>query len=321
MNRLTIEKPKFMDDIEQARFRPKVIIACLIVIAIYFAYNIVASILGSVFVVMQAMTDTTFLTGSFTEMMEWVYNVVLSEQFILIMLYSMAILIGFVIIQTRAIERRKLRTIGMIAKGSVKQYLLGIAFGVLILFVIMLPTLLSEIGYIDYKGFSNIVLLFLFAFMIQSAGEELLFRGYLLSAMTRRIGVTWAAIASSGLFAAFHLLNPDMSAVVFVEIFLLGLFFCFYMVRTGNIWGVCGMHFAWNFFQGTFSPVNASGAVVDYRIFEFERVSFEPVTGNFWGSPDELIVVGILLAAIAIVLFVGKGRIAVRKPGSDEVEF
>lgn len=319
MSRLTIEKPRFMDDIERSRFNPRVIIACLIVLAIYFAYNIVGTILGSVYVVMQAFSDTQFLTGSFSEMLDWVFGVILSEQFILIMLYSMILLIVFVLIHTKLIERRKLSTIGLVRKGAVWQYLLGAAFGALILLILLAPTIFSELGHIKYIGFSTTAILFLFAFMIQSAGEELLFRGYLLTAAARRIGVFWAVIVSSAVFAAFHLLNPEMSVLSIMTIFFLGVFFSLYIVRTNNIWGACGMHFAWNFLQGTFSEVNASGALVDYRIFEFERVSFEP-SGSFWGCPEELIGIAVLLVVISIILFAGKKRLLVKRPVAETGE-
>lgn len=307
-----IKRPNFMDGIEQSRHNPRTIIACLITLAVYFIYNIAASIISGVYFGMKFVKNPGILSGSIDEMIQTAYDMLLTQPFMIILLYSFAFIIVMVVILVKAIHKRKLKTIGLVGKGSILQYIIGIGFGALLLVVQLIPTILNEYDNIAYLGFSNLVIVFLFAFLIQSAAEEILFRGYLFSTVTRRIGIVWASVVSSALFALLHVFNPGVNVLAILSIMLLGVFLCFYMVRTNNIWGACGIHFAWNFLQGTFTDLDISGVSIDYRIVEFKGVSFEPDTSNFFGSPADLVPIAIILAAIAIVLFVGKNRIAVK---------
>lgn len=311
MSRYTIKKPEMLNGIETARFKPKVIIACLISLAIYLAYNIVAVFVGIIYIGIDLAENIGVLQGGFDEMLGYFMNLILSQTFIIITLFSTIVLIGFVIIQVRAIDKRKLKTIGLSKHGIVKNYIIGIGFGALVLLLLMLPMIATEYNAITYVGFKPIVVVFLFAFIIQSAAEEILFRGYLLTTISNKIGVFWAVMVSSAIFALLHIINPGMTVLTMIQVFLLGAFFGFYVVRTNNIWGACGMHFAWNFLQGAFANIEIAGVKVEYAIITFDNVSFEPEAGNVLGTPADLIPIAILLAAIAVVLFVGKNKVAV----------
>ena len=321
MSKYTIEKPKMMDDAMTARFKPKVIIACLISLAIYFAYNIVATVIGLVYVGSEVLRNPGFLQGSLTQMFSSLFDIILSQTFLIITFFSMVILIGFVIIQVRAIDKRRLSTIGLCKKRVVPSYLIGVAIGAGLLLLMLVPTLIAEYDNITYNGFSIIVVVFLFAFMIQSAAEEILFRGYLMTAIGNRVSTFWAVMFSSLVFALLHLVNGGATVLSLSQIFLLGALLGFYVVRTNNIWGACGIHFAWNFLQGLFTGIEVAGVTIDYSIITFEGVDFYPEVSGVFGNPSDLIAVAFLLAAIAVVLFVGRNRIVVEKPypGSDNI--
>jgi uncharacterized protein len=63
--------------------------------------------------------------------------------------------------------------------------------------------------------------------------EELLFRGFLLSALAQtRLGFWGAAVISSGLWTALH---AGYSAVGILEVFVIGLFFSWLLWRTGSL--------------------------------------------------------------------------------------
>ena len=63
--------------------------------------------------------------------------------------------------------------------------------------------------------------------------EELLFRGFLLSALARtRLGFWGAALIATGLWTALHI---GYSAVGILEVFLIGLFFSWLLWRTGSL--------------------------------------------------------------------------------------
>jgi membrane protease YdiL (CAAX protease family) len=63
--------------------------------------------------------------------------------------------------------------------------------------------------------------------------EELLFRGFLLSALAQtRLGFWGAAAISSALWTALH---AGYSAVGILEVFVIGLFFSWLLWRTGSL--------------------------------------------------------------------------------------
>jgi membrane protease YdiL (CAAX protease family) len=74
--------------------------------------------------------------------------------------------------------------------------------------------------------------------------EELLFRGFLQSALARtRIGFWWAALITTVLWTTLH---AGYSAVGLFEVFLIGLFFSWLLWRTGSLWVPIFCHAAYN---------------------------------------------------------------------------
>ena len=70
--------------------------------------------------------------------------------------------------------------------------------------------------------------------------EELLFRGFLLPALTKsRIGFRGAAIVTTGLWAALHY---NYSVFGLIEIFIIGLILCWALWRTGSLWAPLTLH-------------------------------------------------------------------------------
>ncbi len=74
--------------------------------------------------------------------------------------------------------------------------------------------------------------------------EELLFRGFLQSALARtRIGFWWAALITTVLWTTLH---AGYSAVGLFEVFLIGLFFSWLLWRTGSLWVPIFCHAVYN---------------------------------------------------------------------------
>lgn len=83
--------------------------------------------------------------------------------------------------------------------------------------------------------------------------EEYLFRGYPLVALTRGMGFWPAAILLSAGFGALHYFTKPMESVLDgFSVSLIGLFFCFTIFRTGDLWLAAGMHAAFDYFALAF---------------------------------------------------------------------
>jgi membrane protease YdiL (CAAX protease family) len=74
--------------------------------------------------------------------------------------------------------------------------------------------------------------------------EELLFRGFLQSALARtRLGFWWAALITAALWTTLH---AGYSAVGLVEVFSIGLIFSWLLWRTGSLWVPIFCHAVYN---------------------------------------------------------------------------
>jgi len=86
------------------------------------------------------------------------------------------------------------------------------------------------------------------AFLLVGVNEEVLFRGYTLLTLARGIGFWPAALALSTLFGMLHYFTKPMETWADgLSTGLLGLFLCYTVRLTGDIWLAAGFHFGWNF--------------------------------------------------------------------------
>jgi len=86
------------------------------------------------------------------------------------------------------------------------------------------------------------------AFLLVGLNEEVLFRGYTLLTLARGIGFWPAALALSAAFGALHYYTKPMETWADgLSTGLIGLFVCYTVRLTGDIWLAAGLHFGWNF--------------------------------------------------------------------------
>jgi CAAX protease family protein len=82
------------------------------------------------------------------------------------------------------------------------------------------------------------------AFVFVGLVEESVFRGYSQYTLGSGIGFWPAALIISGIFGAVHLSNQGEGWVGALSVFVFGIFGCFTLRRTGNLWFIIGFHAA-----------------------------------------------------------------------------
>ncbi len=84
-------------------------------------------------------------------------------------------------------------------------------------------------------------------------GEEVLFRGFLLTGLKKAWDANGALLISAVIFGGAHILASGADETNWLQFIpllaLLGLMLGWAYLRTGNLWLASGIHFAWNFFQ------------------------------------------------------------------------
>ena len=241
---------------------------------------------------------------------------------LLITLFSFAFISLLVFFRVKVIEKRSFSSIGFNKNNWLKKYSLGFLIGLAMMSIIVL--ILFPFGYITVEknpiqpvGISAIasVLVILFGWIIQGATEEIVTRGWLLNVLSTKYNIGVGLLISSTLFGLMHLTNPNVKYIAVINIILVGLFYGLYVIKTNDLWAVCGMHSAWNFAQGNIFGFKVSGLDVSVgSLIDLNLVGSDFVTGGIFGPEAGITATFILLASIGILLFIDKKRYFSNKP-------
>jgi membrane protease YdiL (CAAX protease family) len=98
-------------------------------------------------------------------------------------------------------------------------------------------------------------------FLVVGLYEEFAFRGYVQFTLARATGFWPAALLLSVAFGLVHATNPGESRIGLLGVMLKGLFWCFTLRRTGNLWFAVGMHASFDFGETFLFSVPDSGVV------------------------------------------------------------
>ena len=231
---------------------------------------------------------------------------------LLITLFSFAFISLLVFFRVKVIEKRSLSSIGFNKNNWLKKYSLGFLIGLVMMSIIVLILLLF--GYITVEknpiqpvGVSAIssVLVILFGWIIQGATEEIVTRGWLLNVLSTKYNIGVGLLISSTLFGLMHLTNPNVNYIAVINIILVGLFYGLYVIKTNDLWAVCGMHSAWNFAQGNIFGFEVSGLDISVgTLIDLNLVENDFITGGVFGPEASIVATFVLLLSIIILLFI-----------------
>ena len=187
-----------------------------------------------------------------------------------------------------------------LSRGSIRaKGLLFFLFGMALLAFLVGALCLS--GAYEYVGASRADMaylpLLLLAYLVQGGTEELLCRGFLMSALSARFGGASSAVISAAVFSFMHIFNPALSLIGLLNIFLFGLLFASLTQRTKSILPAAFMHAGWNFSLSLFGA-RISGTAPPFSVlfFEIRRPFLSGADFGPEGSP-------ILCAVLAVLLF------------------
>ena len=217
----------------------------------------------------------------------------------------------------RFVERRPFATIGLSAPGGA-AFARGLLTGVSLICAVVSGIWLAgglTVGtvapaFAAPASIASIALL-LASFIVQSSAEEVLFRGWMLSAINVKFGTVAAVILSSAVFTLLHF-DRHAPLLVFFNTFLFALFACSWSLRTGNVWGVMGWHSTWNWLLGTGFGLRVTGLDTHTPALLIQLTPAGPnwLTGGYDGPEGSVICTAVLCAGIAWNLW--RKRIAAR---------
>lgn len=149
----------------------------------------------------------------------------------------------------------------------------------------------------------------LLAVCVQSGAEELVTRGYMMSALRERYP-DWVAVAVNSLFfGALHLMNPGITVISFLQIVFIGVSLSLIVVYFDSLWMCIAIHTAWNFTQNFLFGLPNSGIVSERSFLLLEGAAdslFYDATFGIEGSLTGVLVAALL--GVATVLLGEKKR-------------
>jgi uncharacterized protein len=167
-------------------------------------------------------------------------------------------LLAIVLLWVWLVERRSLASIGIAGPGSLRRFLHGHMVGVLSILGIVAAIVLAG-GLVFTSTLTDsatasawasaesllFIALLLPAFALQASTEEILFRGWLLSVVAKKLNIVLAVVLSSALFTLAHL-SRDQHWLITLSSFVFAVFCCAWVLRTRSLLGVMGWHAGWN---------------------------------------------------------------------------
>jgi membrane protease YdiL (CAAX protease family) len=135
--------------------------------------------------------------------------------------------------------------------------------------------------------------------------EELNYRGFTLFTLSRGIGFWPAALLLSLGFGALHYFQkPNETWLDFVNVALIGLFFCFSVRRTGDVWFAIGWHFTFNFVSmgvmGSPNTGNEGGKPLAGHLLASSFEGPEWLTGGRTGAQASVFTLAMIAALFAL---------------------
>lgn len=223
--------------------------------------------------------------------------------------YGFVIFLLLTLLYFGFVEKKTIKSIGF--SGNPIDYLAGALLAVILLVIIIsIGCIFDSIIFCGFNTDVNVksLLLWILAFGIQGATEEIMCRGFLLNSLKNRISMPLAIMISSTAFVVPHLsslLEADFvyAIVGIINLYLISIIFSILVLLRSNIWIACGLHSIWNFMLYVIMGLSLSGSEnITKGVILFEVKDTSILNGAEYGieaSVITTIVLGMLLFAMA----------------------
>ena len=200
------------------------------------------------------------------------------------------------------VNKRDLRSLGLRASAW-PGFMRGITFGFLmVLFTFGATMLIDGFNFNFNPSYNIFVALFLLvATLIESAAEEILFRGFLQTGVAAKSSLPVALILQAVLFTATYGLTPNISVAAALSVFLMGIFYGLVFWLTDNLLMTIAMHFIWNFVTGPLLGISVTTVLLPTTLLTAYPAASDFISGGAYGIEASVVTIFVCLVACAIV--------------------
>jgi membrane protease YdiL (CAAX protease family) len=223
---------------------------------------------------------------------------------------------------SRVVERRSLAAIGLPPSIAVATFLRGWGLGLAgIAFVVIASWAVGGYTAVSFAAaFGSAKTLAAIAglgvaFAVQSSAEEVLFRGWLLTATRQRFNSVVAVTIVTAIFTLLHY-DHQQAWLTTINLALFSLFACAWVLATGNVWGAMGWHSGWNWLQaiGFAVPVTGLDTHLPALLVTLDPTGPACLTGGAQGPEGSLFCTVFFVVGIAVFIRKGPARAAAHRP-------
>lgn len=215
----------------------------------------------------------------------------------------------------RVVEKKKISSLGF--GKNLMEYLAGVLVAVILLGIIAGAGCLCTS--IEFCGFNTPVsgrniFLWVVAFAVQGAAEEMMCRGFLLHTLKDKLSILSAILISSTAFVFPHLSSLFEADFIYrvigiVNLYLVSVAFSLLVLWRSNVWIACGLHSAWNFILYVLMALSLSGSEsISSGVVRFRLKEGSIFNGAEYGLEASVITTVVLGVLIVVILKIWKGR-------------
>jgi membrane protease YdiL (CAAX protease family) len=154
----------------------------------------------------------------------------------------------------KALYRRSWRQLGLIPERAGVRLAQGLLFGAVCIaavFGLLIAVGEARVVSVDPGRLVSAALAVEFVSVgVFMFSEELLARGFFMTAMKTTRRTTLIVLVPPLLFALLHFMNPGVTPLSFANVWLAGVLFACLFLKSGSLWAPTGFHIAWNFLWG-----------------------------------------------------------------------
>ena len=149
-------------------------------------------------------------------------------------------------------------------------------------------------------NFNSSLLTGLILFIFVGINEEMFARGYCMTVL-KQTGNKWViVIVSSIIFSLMHSLNPSMSFLSYLNLFLFAVLAAYMFIKSNNLWLSIGYHITWNYFEGNVFGFQVSGLSTS-SLYTLSAPANNIITGGSFGPEGGLVVTFITLVCFIYI--------------------
>ena len=197
---------------------------------------------------------------------------------------------GLILVWITRVNKRDFRSLGL-RISMWPGFMRGVTFGFLMVLFTFGSIMLIEGFNFNFNASYNVfVALFLLVVtFIESAAEEILFRGYLQTGVEAKSSFPVALVLQAVLFTAT------------ISVILMGILYGLVFWLTDNLLMTIAMHFIWNFVTGPILGISVTTALLPTTLLTAYPAASEFISGGAYGIEASVVTIFVCLVACAIV--------------------